>query len=102
MKVHPDFINCKTHKSRLGLACKDDQQSTYSEKYMDPEMKSVLDELITQLTSLQHKGASLLGHVDANHPDAHQVITATDSISTAIASLKKIGFGLESQTSYDD
>lgn len=69
---------------------------------MDPEMKPVLDELMAQLTSLQHKGASLLGHVDANHPDARQITEAIDCIAKAVTSLKKIGFGLESEISYDD
>lgn len=69
---------------------------------MDPEMKSVLTELIAQLEALRVKGTSLLGHVDAHHPDARQLTSAAGFITDAINSLQKIGFGLESETSYDD
>ncbi|MVM35456.1 hypothetical protein GO755_35875 [Spirosoma sp. HMF4905] len=65
-------------------------------------MKSGLAELIAQLEALQIKATSLLGSVDANHPDAHQITDAAGFITDAINSLQKIGFGLESETSYDD
>ncbi|MVM36605.1 hypothetical protein GO730_01220 [Spirosoma sp. HMF3257] len=65
-------------------------------------MKSVLTELIAQLETLRLKGNSLLGHVDDNHPDARQLTNATGFMMDAITSLQKIGFGLESEISYDD
>lgn len=65
-------------------------------------MKPLLSELIAQLEALRQKGTSLLGQVDANHPDARQIADATESMTNAIDSLKKIGFGLESEISYDD
>ena len=86
----------------MGLACKKYDRSTHEVEPMDPEQKSVLDELIAQLDTLQLKGKSLLGHVNANHPDARQITEATGFIANAISSLQQIGFGLESETSYDD
>ncbi|WP_168207839.1 hypothetical protein [Spirosoma sp. KCTC 42546] len=69
---------------------------------MNPEMKSVLSELIAELEVLRLKTNSLVGHVDGSHPDARQITEATGFIQDAIKSLQKIGFGLESETSYDD
>lgn len=69
---------------------------------MNPEMKFVLRELIAELEALRLKTNSLAGHVDAQHPDARQIADATDFIQDAVNSLQKIGFGLESEISYDD
>ncbi|MBD2705165.1 hypothetical protein IC229_31375 [Spirosoma sp. BT702] len=69
---------------------------------MNPEMKTELAELIAQLSNLSVKVNSLKTQVDATHPDAQRVETATSQLQESIANLKEIRFGLESDFSYDD